>query len=119
MNSVAGISGTIRAVRPLLLARLDATGTSAFSMRTRSGTTNSDLSTNALTTGGAYLSTVYATDPDTAAVWTTSGIDALEVGGIETAAVSTRLQGVHVYVEYTEAAASGTPNGLLLMGAGR
>lgn len=118
-SATAGISGTIHAIRPEVQARLDATGTSAFSLRTRSGTTNTDLSTNALTTGGAYLSTTYATDPDTAAAWTTGGIDALEVGGIETAAVSTRLQDVHVYVEYTEAAASGAPNGLLLMGVGR
>jgi len=116
-SATAGISGTIRAVRPLVLARLDATGTSAFSLRTRSGTTNTDLATVALTTGGAYLSTTYATDPDTAGAWSTAAIDALEVGGIETAAVSTRLQDVHVYVEYTEAAVS-SPGGLMLMGVG-
>lgn len=117
-SSTAGISGTIHAVRPLIQARLDATGTSAFSMRTRSGTTNTDLSTVALTTGGAYISTTYATDPNTAGAWSTAAIDALEVGGIETAAVSTRLQDVHVYVEYTEAAASSSGS-LMLMGVGR
>lgn len=117
-SATAGISGTIRAVRPLLLARLDATGTSAFSLRTRSGTTNTDLATVALTTGGAYISTTYATDPDTAGAWSTSAIDALEVGGIETAAVSTRLQDVHVYVEYTEAVASASGS-LMLMGVGQ
>ena len=117
-SATAGISGTIHAIRPEIQARLDATGTSAFSLRTRSASTNVDLSTVALTTGGAYLSTIYATDPATAAPWTTSGIDALEVGGIETAAVSTRLQDVHVYVEYTEAAVS-TSGSLMLMGVGR
>ena len=91
---------------------------SAPSLRTRSGTTNTDLAAVALTPGGAYLSTTYATDPDTAGAWSTSAIDALEVGGIETAAVSTRLQDVHVYVEYTEAVASST-GGLMLMGVGR
>lgn len=117
-SSTAGISGTIHAIRPEIQARLDATGTSAFSLRTRSGTTNTDLATVALTTGGSYLSTTYATDPDTAGAWSTSAIDALEVGGIETAAVSTRLQDVHVYVEYTEAVSS-SPGSLMLMGVGR
>jgi hypothetical protein len=84
----------------------------------REGTTNTDLATVALTTGGAYISTTYATDPDTAGAWSTSAIDALEVGGIETAAVSTRLQDVHVYVEYTEAVASASGS-LMLMGVGR
>jgi len=116
-SATAGISGTIHAIRPEIQARLDATGTSAFSLRTRSGSTNSDLGTNALTTGGTYLSTIYALDPDTAAAWTTSGIDALEVGGIEANAVSTRLQDVHVYVEYTEAV-TGSAGGLMLMGVG-
>ena len=74
--------------------------------------------TVALTTGGAYLSTTYATDPDTAGAWSTAAIDALEVGGIETAAVSTRLQDVHVYVEYTDAVASSNGS-LMLMGVGR
>jgi hypothetical protein len=117
-SATAGISGTIHAIRPEIQARLDATGTSAFSLRTRSGTTNTDLATVALTTGGTYLSTIYALDPDTAAAWTTSGIDALEVGGIEANAVSTRLQDVHVYVEYTEAV-TGSAGGLMLMGVGR
>jgi hypothetical protein len=117
-SATAGISGTIHAIRPEIQARLDATGTSAFSLRTRSGTTNTDLATVALTTGGAYLSTTYATDPDTAGAWSTAAIDALEVGGIETAAVSTRLQDVHVYVEYTEAVSS-SPGGLMLTGVGR
>lgn len=117
-SSAAGISGTIRAVRPMVQARLDAAGTSAFSMRTRSGTTNTDLVAQALTTGGAYISTTYATDPDTAGAWSTSAIDALEVGGIEANAVSTRLQDVHVYVEYTEAV-TGSAGGLMLMGVGR
>ena len=117
-SATAGISGTIHAIRPEIQARLDATGTSAFSLRTRSGTTNTDLATVALTTGGAYISTTYATDPDTTGAWSTAAIDALEVGGIETAAVSTRLQGVHVYVEYTEAVASAS-GGLMLMGVGR
>lgn len=91
---------------------------SAPSLRTRSGTTNTDLAAVALTTGGAYLSTTYATDPDTAGAWSTAAIDALEVGGIETAAVSTRLQDVHVYVEYTEAVASSNGS-LMLMGIGQ
>jgi len=91
---------------------------SAPSLRTRSGTTNTDLAAVALTTGGAYLSTTYATDPDTTGAWSTAAIDALEVGGIETAAVSTRLQDVHVYVEYTEAVASASGS-LMLMGVGR
>lgn len=117
-SATAGISGTIHAIRPEIQARLDAAGTSAFALRTRSGTTNTDLATVALTTGGAYISTTYATDPDTTGAWSTAAIDALEVGGIETAAVSTRLQDVHVYVEYSEAVASAS-GGLMLMGVGQ
>lgn len=54
----------------------------------------------------------------TAGAWSTSAIDALEVGGIEANAVATRLQDVHVYVEYTDAVASSSGS-LLLMGVGR
>lgn len=59
-----------------------------------------------------------AIDPDTTGAWSTAAIDALEVGGIETAAVSTRLQDVHVYVEYTDAVASSNGS-LMLMGVGQ
>lgn len=102
-TSVAGITGTINAVRPLIYPRLDSTGTNALSFRLKSGATTDTLSTLALTTGGAYLSKVYATDPNTSTAWTLSGVDALEVGAIETSAILSRLMDVHVYVDYTPA----------------
>lgn len=115
-TAAAGIAGTINAVRPLIFPRLDSTGTNALSMRIKSGATTADLSTNALTTGGAYLSKVYATDPNTGAAWTLAGVDALEVGAIETSAILSRLMDVQVYVDYTPAS-SGCR--MMLCGVGR
>ena len=117
-TGTAGITGTINAVRPLIYPRLDSTGTNATKLRLKSGATTDDLSTVATTTGGIYLSKVYATDPNTGAAWTLAAVDALEVGAVETTAVLSRLMDVHVYVEYTEAATSSSGS-LMLMGVGR
>lgn len=69
--------------------------------------------------GGAYLSKVYATDPDTGTAWTLSGVDALELGGIETTAVLSWLMDVQAYVDYTPAASASGGCRMMLCGVGQ
>ncbi len=118
-TGTAGITGTVNGVRVLVYPRLDSTGTNSFALRVKSGATTETLTGLALTTGGAYLSKVYATDPDTSTAWTLSGVDALELGGIETTAVLSRLMDVQAYVDYTPAASASGGCRMMLCGVGR
>ena len=118
-TGTAGITGTVNGVRVLVYPRLDSTGTNSFALRVKSGATTETLTGLALTTGGAYLSKVYATDPDTSTTWTLSGVDALEVGGIETTAVLSRLMDVQAYVDYTPAASASGGCRMMLCGVGQ
>jgi hypothetical protein len=85
----AGVSGTIRAVKSLAAVR-DEGGTSALSVRLRSSSTNDD--TTGIDLGTSYVTRgkVYPTDPATAAAWTPSAVDAVEVGVVAGAAVAHR-----------------------------
>ncbi len=94
-------------------------GDASLALRVKSGATTETLTGLALTTGGAYLSKVYATDPDTSTAWTLSGVDALELGGIETTAVLSRLMDVQAYVDYTPAASASGGCRMMLCGVGR
>lgn len=55
----------------------------------------------------------------TSAAWTLSGVDALELGGIETTAVLSRLMDVQAYVDYTPAASASGGCRMMLCGVGR
>lgn len=55
---------TTRTVRPII----------------KSGSTSSNGATKALSSSNKFLSSIWATDPNTGAAWTKSGVDALQVG---------------------------------------
>lgn len=77
--ATGGVGGTISAVKSIIIARSPTAGMTV-SVRTRSATTDQD--TTAVDPGTAYiaLAKVNSTDPATSAAWTSSGLDALEVG---------------------------------------
>lgn len=116
-TGTAGISGTIHAIRAMILVREDSAVTSSNSIRVRSNTTNSDSTARNTATTFAETERWLATDPDTTAAWTTGGIDALEVGSIENNAIAQRMARVLVEVAYTAAAGGSdikTINGLAI-----
>lgn len=99
-SSVYSISGTINCVRSVAVCR-DEGGASAIKARLRSSTTDSDSSGQNLTTTYSTVSKIYDTDPATGAAWTTSGLDGVEIGVVNGAAVASRCTAVYAYVDYT------------------
>lgn len=100
--ATAGVTGTIKALMCICAGvRENVTVTSNGTMRVKSGATNSNISVGNITTGDRVAAQLLLTDPATAAAWTTSGVDAVEVGYVEANAVSIRVAQVFVNVEYT------------------
>lgn len=109
-SASAGISGTINAVKGHVRCRESTSGTSANLIRIRSGSTNSDSTTTNMGTTFASYFRLLTVDPDDSAAWTTTDLDGVEVGPVDTSALSTvRCTSVHLQVDYTEAAATPTP----------
>lgn len=71
--------GNIRAVVTTFVGKVDSGSISVYPV-TRSGGTDYDGSSTALTTSYVAYSRVHETDPNTSAAWTTSGVNAMEVG---------------------------------------
>lgn len=95
---------TINAFKAFARLRENSSGSSAFKVRIRSGSTNSDGSTfNGSTTLTNHFR-ILETDPNTGSAWTESGVDAVEVGVVETANIATRCTAICGFVLYTEAA---------------
>ena len=110
-------SGTIHSVLALTRVRENVAGTSLYNLRLRSGTTNSDNSTldpgTTAVTNGRYVDT----DPDTSAAWTTDGIAAVEIGGVDTATNILRLETATLMVSFTPKKVTlKAPNNLGLVG---
>lgn len=97
-SSAAGITGNILAVKGYVHLRENTSVTSAYAIRIRSNTTNSDSSNNNGSTAAQAYQRLLETDPDTSTAWTTGGLDALEVGGVENNAVATRLTYARVFI---------------------
>lgn len=117
-SATGGISGTIAAVKAVTTGRENTTVTSATSVRVVSGGTTVDTTAfNGTTSTHTLSSLVMETDPDTAAAWTTTGIDALEVGQVEANAVNKICDSVYLMVDYVPAAApaSSTSNFFLVL----
>lgn len=72
-------AGTIKAVVTTIVGKVDSGSISVYPV-TRSGSTDYDGSSTALTTSYAAYSRVHETDPNTSAAWTASGVNAVEVG---------------------------------------
>lgn len=110
-SATVGITGTIYGVFAFTRNREDTSVTSATNIRIRSGSTNSDNGTSLNgTTTFISLYRFLATDPDTSAAWTTSGVDGVEAGLIENNAVAVRLASVRVQVSFLASAAAGPAN---------
>lgn len=107
--AAAGISASsIGCVKQYYVAK-DAGGTSSFTMVVRSGTTNYNNGTNAnISNSYARYCQLRTTDPATSAAWTTSGLDALELGLSSGATEEIRCTRMALLVEYV-AAAAGNP----------
>lgn len=111
-SASAGISGTIRMAKAWSWCRENSTVTSSRFLRMISGGTTTDNSTGFNgTTAYAEQHKTYAVDPDTTAAWTTSGLDAVQVGIREANAVQDRCSafGMQVYFEPPPATATPTP----------
>jgi|SRR6185436_11996683 hypothetical protein len=92
---------------------VDTAGTNATALRVKSGGIVFDLATVATPTApGLILSNVRAVDPNMPQDWTPPGIDALEVGAVETTAVLSRLSEVYLMVEFIL-----RNSGMLMLGA--
>lgn len=104
-SATGGVSGTIAAVQVVGIVR-DTGGASSMSIRAKSSATNSD--TTAVDPGTAYkaLSKILTTDPNTSAAWTTSGLDALEIGVVNAANLAVRCTALYAMVESAGAVAN-------------
>lgn len=75
---------------------------SSVSLRARSSTTNSD--TTAVDPGATYVSLgkILTTDPATAAAWTESGLNGLEVGAVNAASANVRATQFSAAIAYRD-----------------
>ncbi len=80
-ENLSATTGTIHGVQTCILARKDDAGTRSIAPVCRSGSTDYVGSTVNLPDAYAYLCSVRETDPDTAAAWTISGVNAAEHAG--------------------------------------
>ncbi len=86
----AGVSGTIQALKNILIIRENQTTAGTFfqsllkSSSAEATTTSSDP-----TTFMGSVNKLFLTDPNTSSAWTTAGVDAVEVGGISVTQSST------------------------------
>jgi hypothetical protein len=80
MEDLSHTPASIFGVQSSVYARKVDSGARELITPVRSGTTDSDSATNVLATSYLYYTELHATDPDTAAAWTISGVNAVEVG---------------------------------------
>jgi hypothetical protein len=80
MEDLSHTPASIFGVQSSVYARKVDSGARELITTVRSGTTDYDSATNVLTTSYLYYTELHATDPDTAAAWTISGVNAVEVG---------------------------------------
>ncbi len=81
-TSSANISGTIHAVKGLIIARESSNVTAAFQLLFKSGTAEATTTSIDLFAGMGGVTKILFTDPNTGSAWTTGGVDGLELGGI-------------------------------------
>lgn len=119
-TGTAGITGTIQALRLHVRMRDTVGGSSStFPEISSSGTTN-DKSATTLGTSYANFFNLLATDPHTTLAWTTGGVDAVQGGVVDTAAINTpRATTIDMMVDYIPGAAVTTTGpSLSMMGFG-
>jgi hypothetical protein len=115
--AVAGVSGTINAAIMTAIIREDITVASDNRLRVRSGGNNYDSTTFDHTTSYFTRGALHTVDPATGVAWTIAGLDAVEIGSIEVAAVSMRMNSVFMQVLFSDSAPSGPPSSTDAAGA--
>jgi hypothetical protein len=73
-------SPTIKGAMLLILAKKDDAGARSIALTCKSGATEDDGTTAALSTSYVYYSKIWETDPDTAAAWTAANLNSAEFG---------------------------------------
>ena len=80
LGDLTPTSATISAVNHLVWARKTDAATRAINLTTKSGSTTTDSANTTLSASYVGYSKIYDTDPNTAAAWTVSGVNALQIG---------------------------------------
>jgi hypothetical protein len=115
---------TVNCAKAMAVLKRNGASNGAVRLRTRSASTDSDLGSNfATTTSYSLCARVLDTDPATAAAWTASGLDGVEVGAVEQSANTSRLTACYLAVDYVHDPGGGggspsTAYNLLLLGVG-
>jgi len=84
-NLPALVSQTVYGVQVNAAMLKDDAGAKSAATMVRSGTTNADGTSAALGTSQAYVSQIFEQDPDAAAAWTETTVNAMEAGVVVTA----------------------------------
>lgn len=101
---------TVKCVKGMVRYRRDGASSGAIRLRFRSGSTDSDTSSN-VTPGSAYatIAKLFETDPATAAAWVASALDGVQIGAVERSnSFATRMTVAYVTVDYQEAVVTGS-----------
>ena len=80
VESYPPASANIKAVNQIVWAKKTDATARTMTLTTKSGATTTDSSAVTLSTNYVGYSRVYETDPNTAAAWTVSGVNALQIG---------------------------------------
>jgi len=99
--STVGISGTINAIKLGARTRENATGKSANKLRIYHGGSSAETAAYNGTTTPATRFLVSTTCPSTSAAWTTTTVDAVEMGVNEESAVKVRCTWLSGFVDFT------------------
>lgn len=105
--ATVGITGTISSVKASSIIREDAAGTSSYILRLRSGASDSDTTGSDPGTSYTNRQKVVNTDPATSVAWTLSGVDGVQVCGLDNGTLAPlRMTMADVNVLFTPATAS-------------
>lgn len=101
-SASASISGVINAVKGGAKTQRAAASNGSATLRLRSGGSNADGTATTTLSGFNWRSYhVRSTDPSTSSAWTTSGLDSLEVGVLDSSATQrSRVTSLAVFVDF-------------------
>lgn len=80
LSSLSGSPSSIKAVKPILIARKDDTDARSIRHNMKNGATTTDGTTRSLSTSYAFYSDIYETNPDDAAAFEPADITAMQLG---------------------------------------
>lgn len=98
--ATVGITGTILALKARIITIENAANSSATKIRVKSGVTTSESTTLNGSTSLQGRQRLLILNPDTSTAWTTTTVDAVEVGAVEDNNVAVRLTNVMAYILY-------------------